>query len=417
MAIEIIVPRLGWSMDEGSFGEWLKEDGQQVNVGDMLFVLESDKVDQEVESFDAGILRIPPQAPKPGDTVVVGQVLAYLVEEGQPAPFEVEGRESTVEKPPETVAAEEVQVRADEAVTAGSARPRRTTGAAISPRARRIANELGVDWSGIVGSGRNGRIQECDIREAAALASSVPVSRNESTTPGGRLVPITGMRRTIAERMSTGVHQAAPVTLTTRAHATSLVNFRRQFKEAESTADPVPSYTDLLVKLSAAALQDHWLMAGQWRDDGIFIPDQCNISFAVDTEAGVMAPVIHDVSRKSLRQVAVESRQLTKLARDGGLSAEQMQGGTFTITNLGSFGVDTFTPIINLPQTAILGVGRIVVEPVVLEGEIVAREVLSLSLTFDHRVTDGAPAARFLDTLRVYIENPSPWLMPGAEQN
>jgi pyruvate dehydrogenase E2 component (dihydrolipoamide acetyltransferase) len=191
-----------------------------------------------------------------------------------------------------------------------------------------------------------------------------------------------------------------------------LVNFRRRFKEANSAAGPVPSYTDLLVKLSAAALQDHQQMAGQWRDDGIFVPDQCNISFAVDTEAGVMAPVIHDVPGKSLRQVAVESRELTKLARDGGLSAEQMQGGTFTITNLGRFGVDTFTPIINLPQAAILGVGRIVLEPVVLEGQVVAREMLSLSLTFDHRVTDGAPAARFLDTLRACIEDPSPWLTP-----
>ena len=412
MAIEIVVPRLGWSMDEGSFGEWLKEDGQQVNIGDMLFVLESDKVDQEVESFDAGILRIPPEAPKPGDTVVVGQLLAYLVEEGQPAPFEVEGRESTVEKAPETVPVKEVRVRADEAVTAESAKPLATTRAAISPRAKRIARELGVDWAGIVGSGYDGRIQECDIREAAASASSGPVSRSNRATPGGRLTRIAGFRRTIAERMLAGVYQAAPITLTTKAHATALVNFRRRFKEANSAAGPVPSYTDLLVKLSAAALQDHQQMAGQWRDDGIFVPDQCNISFAVDTEAGVMAPVIHDVPGKSLRQVAVESRELTKLARDGGLSAEQMQGGTFTITNLGRFGVDTFTPIINLPQAAILGVGRIVLEPVVLEGQVVAREMLSLSLTFDHRVTDGAPAARFLDTLRACIEDPSPWLTP-----
>jgi pyruvate dehydrogenase E2 component (dihydrolipoamide acetyltransferase) len=411
MAIEIVVPRLGWSMDEGSFGEWLKEDGQQVNIGDMLFVLESDKVDQEVESLDAGILRIPPEAPKPGDTVVVGQLLAYLVEEGQPAPFEVEGRESTVEKAPETVPVKEVRVRA-EAVTAESAKPLATTRAAISPRAKRIARELGVDWAGIVGSGHDGRIQECDIREAAASASSGPVSRSNRATPGGRLTRIAGFRRTIAERMLAGVYQAAPVTLTTKAHATALVNFRRRFKEANSAAGPVPSYTDLLVKLSAAALQDHQQMAGQWRDDGIFVPDQCNISFAVDTEAGVMAPVIHDVPGKSLRQVAVESRELTKLARDGGLSAEQMQGGTFTITNLGRFGVDTFTPIINLPQAAILGVGRIVLEPVVLEGQVVAREMLSLSLTFDHRVTDGAPAARFLDTLRACIEDPSPWLTP-----
>ena len=412
MAIEIVVPRLGWSMDEGSFGEWLKEDGLQVNVGDMLFVLESDKVDQEVESFDAGILRIPPDAPKPGDEVVVGQLLAYLVEEGESAPFEVEGRVKTVEKAPETVLAKEARVQPAPAVTTGPARVRKTKGVAISPRAKRLARELGVDWSGIAGSGGTGRIQECDIREAATAALSVAISRNESASSSGRLTPITGIRRTIAERTFAGVHQAAPVTLTTKVDATSLVHFRLQLKEAEPAAGSVPGYTDLLIKLSATALQDHPQMVGQWRDNGIFIPDHCNISFAVDTDAGVMAPVVDDVPGKSLRQVAAETQQLTRSARDGGLTLQHMQGGTFTITNLGSFGVDTFTPVLSLPQAAILGVGRIMAEAVVLGDEIVPRQMLSLSLTFDHRVIDGAPAARFLATLRECIENLRPGLLP-----
>ncbi len=412
MAIEIVVPRLGWSMDKGSFSEWLKKDGQQVNVGDMLFVLEGEKADQEVESFDEGILRIPPDAPEPGDEVVVGQLLAYLVEEGAAAPFEVARRDQPHEKAPATVPEQEVQVRADEGVTVQSVQPQRTPRVSITPRAKRIALELGVDWSRIAGSGRNGRIQECDIREAAASAPSGTVSQREPATPSHQLAPITGIRRIIADRMLAGVHQAAPVTLTTKADATSLVNLRRRIKEAELEADPVPGYTDFLVKLSAAALQDHQQIVGQWRGDGIFMPDQCNISFAVDTDAGLLAPVVLDVPGKSLRQVAAETRQLAKLARDGGLSAQQMQGGTFTITNLGGFGVDTFTPIINLPQAAILGVGRIVAEPVVRDDEIVAREMLPLCLTFDHRVIDGAPAARFLGTLRAYIENPGPWLMP-----
>ena len=408
MAIEIVVPRLGWSMDKGHFGEWLKKDGQRVSAGDMIFVLEGEKADQEVESFDAGILRIPPDAPKPGDEVVVGQLLAYLVEEGEAAPFEAARRDPT----PETAPEQEVRARADEAVTVESAKPQKTPRAAISPRAKRIARELGVDWTRIAGSGRNGRIQESDIRKAAAAASSSMVSQRESAAPAGPLMPITAIRRTIAERMLAGVCQAAPVTLTTKADATALVDLRRRFKEAAMEAGPVPGYTDFLVKLSALALQDHQEMSGQWRDDGIFMPDQCNIGFAVDTDAGLLAPVVHDVTGKSLRQVAAETRQLTKQARAGSLNAWQMQGGTFTITNLGSFGVDTFTPIINLPQAAILGVGRIAAEAVVREDKIVAREMLPLSLTFDHRVVDGAPAARFLGTLRAYIENPGPWLLP-----
>lgn len=412
MPIEIVVPRLGWSMDKGHFGEWLKQDGQQVSAGDMVFVLEGEKADQEVESFDAGILRIPPDAPKPGDEVVVGQLLAYLVEKGETAPFEAARRDPTTETALATAPRQEAPVRASEAVSVEPARPQKTSRSAISPRAKRIARELGVDWSKVTGSGRNGRIQESDIRKAAAEASSGAVQQRETAAPTGHLAQVTAIRRTIAEKMPAGVRQAAPVTLTTKADATGLVNLRRRFKEAAIESGPVPGYTDFLIKLSALALQEHQQMSGQWRDDGIFIPDQCNIGFAVDTDAGLLAPVVQDATGKSLQQVASETRQLTKQAREGSLNAWQMQGGTFTITNLGNYGIETFTPIINLPQAAILGAGRIAAEPVVRKGEIVVREMLPLSLTFDHRVVDGAPAARFLDTLRAHIENPNPWLLP-----
>lgn len=412
MAIEIVVPRLGWSMDKGHFGEWLKKDGQRVSAGDMVFVLEGEKADQEVESFDAGILRIPPDAPKPGDEVVVGQLLAYLVEDGEVAPFEAARRDPTLEVRAPAAPRHEVRVLAGEAATVESAKPQQTPRVAISPRAKRVARELGVDWTKVTGSGRNGRIQESDIRNAAAAASSSAVAQHEPAALTGQLTPITTIRRTIAERMLAGVHQAAPVTLTTKADARGLVDLRRRFTKAAIEAGPAPGYTDFLIKLSALALNEHQEMSGQWRDDGIFMPDRCNIGFAVDTDAGLLAPVVHDVPGKTLRQIAVETHQLSKQARNGSLKAWQMQGGTFTITNLGGFGVDTFTPIINLPQAAILGVGRIAAEPVVRESEIVAREMLPLSLTFDHRVVDGAPAARFLGTLRAYIENPDLRLLP-----
>jgi pyruvate dehydrogenase E2 component (dihydrolipoamide acetyltransferase) len=230
---------------------------------------------------------------------------------------------------------------------------------------------------------------------------------------GGRLVPHTNLRRTIAARMVAGVTQAAPVTLTTRADATNLVGLRNQFKAAAASPDDVvPSYTDLIAKLAAAALGRHPLLQAQWRDDGLFVPGRTDIAVAVDTDAGLFAPVLRGVDRLTLRQVAAQARDLIERARAGRLTADDMRDATFTVTNLGAFGIDAFTPIIPLPQCAVLGVGRIAREPAVVEDRIVPRDVVTLSLTFDHRVVDGAPAARFLDTLRHYVEQPAPRLGP-----
>jgi pyruvate dehydrogenase E2 component (dihydrolipoamide acetyltransferase) len=213
--------------------------------------------------------------------------------------------------------------------------------------------------------------------------------------------------------MSAGAHETAPVTLTTRCDATNLVNLREQFRTAERGAEEiVPSYNDLLVKLTAMILTRHPLLAAQWGEREILLPEGFHISVAVDTEAGLLAPVVRDADRLTLRQIAAEMRNLSGLARSGKLSSEQMQGGVFTITNLGMLGIDAFTPIINLPQCAILGVGRIVCEPAVVNGQIVPRDQMTLSLTFDHRVVDGAPAARFLNDLRMAIEHPAAVLVP-----
>jgi pyruvate dehydrogenase E2 component (dihydrolipoamide acetyltransferase) len=389
VAVAITTPRLGWSMEEGTFAGWLKQDGDQVARGDPLFQLESDKSTEEIEALDEGVLRIPPDAPKPGDTVKVGQVLAYLVAEGEEVPTgdRDEGVKNQEESPVAPLPAH--------------ASPRTAVGKpAISPRARRVAAELGVDWVGLRGSGRDGRIRERDVRAAA------------TARPGGRLIPHTTVRRTVAARMVAGVTQAAPVTLTSKADATNLVNLRAQFRASGAREDEVPGYTDLVVRLAAVGLREHPLLQAQWRDDGLFVPDRIDIAVAVDTEAGLLAPVIREVDRLTLRQVAARSRELIAQARAGRLSAEQLRDATFTVTNLGGLGVDAFTPIINLPQCAVLGVGRIVREPGVVEDRVVPRDVLTLSLTFDHRVVDGAPAAQFLEALRRCLEQPAPWLMP-----
>jgi pyruvate dehydrogenase E2 component (dihydrolipoamide acetyltransferase) len=409
-------------MEEGTFAGWLKQDGERIKPGDALFVLESDKSAEEIETLDAGILRIPPDAPKAGDAVKVGQVLAYLVAEGEVVPSAPIASKSAQAAPLPAAgpAARRIarSLGVDLRQVAGSAssgriteedvrRQRQAAAAsaadtrsrqAITPRARRVARELGIDCKDLTGSGRNGRIRERDVRATSAGGT------------GGRLIPHTRIRRTIAARMVAGVTQAAPVTLTTKLDATNLVELRKQFRSAK--LDLVPSSTDLVVKLTASALLRHPSLQARWRDDALFVPDRIDIAIAVDTEEGLLVPVVRSPDQLTLGQVAAYTRDLIEQARAGRLTAEQMRDATFTITNLGSFEIDAFTPILHLPQCAVLGVGRIVREPAVVGEHVVPRDMLTLSLTFDHRVVDGAPAARFLQTLRGCLEQPAPLLIP-----
>jgi pyruvate dehydrogenase E2 component (dihydrolipoamide acetyltransferase) len=377
-----MVPRLGWSMDEGTFVGWLKSDGEPVRPGEPLFSLETDKAIEQIEATDAGVLCIPPDCPKPGDKVTVGQVLAHLVAEGE-----------TVAATPASAASARPVAAATSVAPAAPARARRRV--AVTPRARRAARELGLDWAGIRGSGKSGRIRERDVQAAGGKYD-------------GRLIPHTNLRKTIAARMVAGVTQTAPVTLTRRVDATNLVALRARLRNE----NPVPGYTDLIVKLTAAALRRHPLLQAQWRDDGLLVPDRIDVAFAVDTDRGLLAPVVREADRLTLHEVAARTRELTTLARAGRLGAEAMRDATFTVSNLGGYGIDAFTPILHLPQCAVLGVGRIVREPAVVGDAIVPRDRLTLSLTFDHRVLDGAPAARFLATLAGLVEQPDPWLLP-----
>lgn len=471
MAIEIVMPRLGWTMEEGIFGEWLKEDGETVHAGDLLFTVESDKATQEVEAFDSGILRIPPDGPQSGDVIPVGGRLGYLVAPGEAVPFEAA---------PAAPAAQPVGngVTPPASSREAPAAARRGQLPAISPRARRVAAELGVDWAGLTGSGRTGRIVERDVRAAHAqqqeqAAPAQPAAPGVSVTgpavvqvspvaqrmaqaagldlaevaaqhPGrriqrqdvelalaaraaqpapstptapatgeeGQTVPITRMRSLIAQRMTESLHTTAPVTLNTEADATALVALREQLKASLAPRNlPVPAYNDLLIKLTAVAIQEHPLLNATWRGDEIFLPSQVNIGLAVDTEEGLLVPVVRGADTKSIRRIAAESRSLIEKAQARKLTAPDLQDATFTITNLGAYGIDAFTPIINPPQCAILGVGRIVKKPAVYQDQVVPRHRVTLSLTFDHRIVDGGPAARFLNTLRTYIEEPVLWLM------
>lgn len=410
MAVEITIPRLGWSMDEGTFGEWLIADGEFVEAGAAIFTLESEKALQEIESVDAGILRVLPSGPSEGDTVTVGTLVGYLLEDGERLPTVPVGESAdadassvATDAEPQTAAAKANSTSTDQKTDSLKAHGRKKNGMpAISPRAARLARELGVDCSGLSGSGTTGRIRERDVR---AAASGLPVAK-----PSTANAPVGATRRVIAERMMTSVRNTAPVTLTTRVDATHLVGLREQYKASGNK--PVPAYHDIIAKLTALTLMQHPVMNSQWTEDGLIEPDGIHIGQAVDIETGLLVPVVRDVDRLTLIELAKQSHQLIERARRQACTPDELSGGTFTITNLGQFGIDAFTPIINPPQTAILGLGAIRREAVVLDDDrIVPREQLSLSLTFDHRVTDGAPAARFLQQLSKAIENPGPWLI------
>ena len=388
---EITIPRLGWSMEEGTFSEWLKHDGDWVQKGEMLFVLESDKAAQEIESFDEGMLRIGPAGPKPGVTVQVGQTIGYLVAREEAATFEVPKgliatiKETTLDTSPVVATAPSD----DEGPDFGS-RP------VASPRAKRAAQERRFEWQTLAGTGRGGRVRERDVLAAASDAKRpVPAPISSAT------------RRTIAERMLASLQSTAPVTLTTKVDAANLINLRSQFKAAAED-NVAPTISDIVIKLAAIALKSHPDLNARWQDEQVVRLDDIHIGLAVDTDAGLVVPVLRDVTKLGLKEIAARSRSLIERARQRRLSADDLRGGTFTVTNLGMYGIDAFTPIINPPETAILGLGAVRREAVVLDDErIVPSHVMTLSLTFDHRVVDGAPAARFLQTLRSLIENPA----------
>jgi len=472
MAAEIVMPRFGWTMEEGLLAEWTKQDGEAVKEGEVLFTVESDKALNEVESFETGILRIPPDSPPPGSMVRVGTLLAYVVQPGERAPFEAQPSQPAPARP--AAAAGRAAPHSAAEAEAPSQSTHHATPAApagrvrVSPRARRIAAEEKVDITLLTGSGRTGRIVERDVRAASRqrpapaavrasplarraaaelgvdleqLAAARPGQRLErgdveaaarqaevlaAAAPGGatpgvaatareQSAPMSSVRRLTAERMLAGAHNTAPVTLTTEVDATELVRLRGQLKaDAPAGPQPIPSYTDLMAKLVAHALQEHPALNARLEGDSIIQSSAVHIGLAVDTERGLLVPVVRDVQAKSLRQVAREAADLVERARAGRLSADEMRGSTLSITNLGMYDIDVFTPIINLPECAILGMGRIQAKQVVVDAaneRLAIQQRMFLSLTFDHRLVDGAPAARALQRIKQLVERPYLWLV------
>jgi len=441
MGVEIRVPRLGWSMEEGTFSAWLAQAGSAVRAGQPLFCLEGEKATQDIESIGEGILHLAPDAPAPGQVVPVGKMIGMLCAAGEeprwdsPAeppssppvstartpmmPVASPAEAPTMPAAPPSVRRLARQMGVDLAKVKPSwpggrigqhdlqpisrSAPERPAGeapAAITPRARRLAKNAGVSLEGVTGTGKGGRVRERDV---CALAG------NDAEIPGGRIVPVSAIRRLIARNMIASRQSGVPVTLTARADASGLLDARARLKESDG--DKAPTLNDMILFLLGRLLQAHPILAARWLETRMALPpdDGFHIGLAVDTPEGLLVPVIRDTARATLGAVAEQSRSLVERARAGRLKSADMKGGVFTLTSLGTFGIGHFNPVINHPESAILGLGAIVKDPVPAEPNgFHFRPTLPLSLTFDHRVVDGAPAARFLQSLAEAIAKFSP---------
>ena len=438
MPVPVINPKLEMAQETATLVEWLKEEGERVEKGEPLLMVETDKVTVEVESPASGVLA--GVRAVPGQVVPVTEVIAYILQPGEELSESASqqiGKSANQQigrladlplslSPPlplssasATPVAQRLAAAAgvDLSAVEGTGVRGRVTKADVmaaaepppgkvraTPAARRSAREQGVDLQTIAGSGPRGRVQAADVATVALTPAPSPEAGRGET-----MVPLAGMRRTIAERMTASYRQAPHITFTVRVDVSGFEQVRAQFNaKAQATGQPRASVTALIVKAVAWALKQHPYLNSTLHGDEIHLLPEVNVGVAVALEQGLIVPVVHDAPGKSVGEIAAQLHDLTIRAREGRLAPVDVAGGTFTVSNLGPFGIEQFSAIINPPQAAILAVGATQSEPVVDEGgQIVVRPIMRMTLSADHRIVDGAIAARFLSDLREALEAPA----------
>jgi pyruvate dehydrogenase E2 component (dihydrolipoamide acetyltransferase) len=411
--IVVTMPRLSDTMEEGTVATWLKKVGDTVEEGDILAEIETDKATMEFESFQSGtLLEI---GLKEGESAKVDELLAII----GPAGTDVSGvaaNFSTTSAPAKTPEAPKAEIKADAPKKATPAKSETKTTAPtptpvtengrvyVSPLAKKLAEEKGVNLTKIQGSGENGRIIKRDIENyepaagAAAVGKFVPSGQEDFDE-----VPNSQMRKAIAKSLTKSKFSAPHYYLAVEFDMDNAIDFRKQFN---SIPDTKISFNDIVVKACALALKQHPQVNSQWFDDKMRLNNHVHIGVAVAVPDGLVVPVVRFANEQSLPQIGADVKQLAGKARNKKLTPDEMSGSTFTVSNLGMFGIDYFTSIINQPNSAILSVGAIVQKPVVKNGEIIVGNTMKLTLACDHRTVDGATGAQFLQTLKGYIENP-----------
>jgi pyruvate dehydrogenase E2 component (dihydrolipoamide acetyltransferase) len=394
MATEVLMPKVGLTMTEGKIVEWKKQEGDWVEKGEILFVFETEKVTFDVEAQEAGFLvKI---LAREDDVIPVGGVVGMLSKEKGEVVAVAAANE------PETAAAETQEKPVTQVVSAFTGKIRAT------PLAKKIAKERGIDLSTISGSGSGGRITREDV-ESASLAPSVAPAAVPAAPPAAeeKLVKLSGMRKIIAQKMLSSKIETAQTYMTVSVDATNIVAAREKLKPVvEKVGNVHLTITDILLKITAAAIARHPIINTRWTAEGIVWLDSINMGMAMALDDGLIVPVIWDIARKSICETAKARAEIVQKGRSGQLTPDDMKGSTFTLSSLGMFGVEQFTANINLPESAILAVGAIVDKPVVVNKEVVIRPVMKLTLSYDHRVIDGAKAGEFMKTLREFMEEP-----------
>jgi pyruvate dehydrogenase E2 component (dihydrolipoamide acetyltransferase) len=451
MSVDVVMPRLSDSMEEGTILRWLKSPGDEVTLGEELVEIETDKANMVYEAPAAGSL-IEILAGE-GDTLPIGEVIARLGEPGatpsgdggaterggqakvgdqagrspSPVPGSAASRSPRIhaaEAPPAVSPSSAAQPSGGvaEAPRASPATP--TPGGdgrvKASPLARRIARENGLELGAISGSGPGGRIVKADVERAIAAglpvapapepapAESTPgISERPETAKGAVAVEeLTKLQQTIARRMAESKATAPHFYLQVEVEMSRCADARARLKATVADREVVPSFNDMIVKAAAIALREHPRANGAYRDGRLEVYERINIGVAVAARDALVVPTVFDADRKGLRQIAQETRALARRVRDATVTPPELSGGTFTVSNLGMFGIDSFQAVINPPQAGILAVGAIAAKPTVRDGEIAAAQVMTLNLACDHRILYGADGAQFLDRIRSLLEEP-----------
>jgi pyruvate dehydrogenase E2 component (dihydrolipoamide acetyltransferase) len=420
MSSNVTLPRLGQGMETGTIVRWLKSEGESVEKGEPLYELDTEKVTQEVEAEASGVLlKI---LAGEGEEIEVGKAIAVIGQEGEDLPEEEEtpdrvepdegGAEIGVEKPAEAPEREPERERGREAGPEGPSEPEQqapsTNGGRIkaSPLARRIARERGIELSALRGTGPEGRIVAEDVERASATgaAGAAPAA---AAAPSGEVevVKLNQMRKTIARRM-TEAWEAPAFQISMSADMTASIRLRAALLAQVEEGGVRPTYSDILTKVVALALMRHRDVNAHFAGDSVQLFPTANIGIAVAVPHGLVVPVIQGCERLTIPEIAAARADIVSRTRAGKLRAEDLDGGTFTISNLGMYGVESFTAVLNPPQAGILAVGAIEERAVVVEGDLEVQPRMTMTLTIDHRSVDGATASEFLATVKSFLEEP-----------
>lgn len=394
MAVDIIMPQMGESVVEGTIVHWLVKEGDRIQKDQPIVEISTDKIDTEIPSPTSGILK--KIIHKEDEIVPVGTVICTLkeakAEEAVPAAKVTTIEEKKAERKIPTVSPHPAELKTEKR---------------FSPLVRRMAREYRIDLSKVRGTGIGGRVTKQDVQKHIKLKPGyAPPAVEEEVKEKEKIVPVNPKRKIIAERMSESKKTAAHVTTTFEVDMSKIVKFREEQKEAFLKNEKARlTYLPFVISNTARALKQHPIFNSSWSDEGIIVKKHINIGIAVSLEDGLIVPVIKDADKKNLVELAKTSQDLAQRVRNKRLNPDEVQGGTFTITNYGSSGSLFGTPIILLPQVAILGMGTITKKPVVINDAIAIRSMMYLSLSFDHRVVDGAQADKFLITIRDSLED------------